>query len=76
MRCCWSQVEEGTPFARWFTPGESPLPQDADAAAMYSTASALLQDAGYEHYEVGMGPGRWPAYLPLWGAGSIHKPNH
>jgi len=46
------QVEEGTPFARWYNQGQSPLPKDDDAAAMYAEASSVLGQAGYEHYEV------------------------
>ena len=46
------QVEEGTPFARWYTPGEGPLPREEDAAEMFRDASRALRDAGYEHYEV------------------------
>mmetsp|Transcript_19983 Transcript_19983/g.55628 ORF Transcript_19983/g.55628 Transcript_19983/m.55628 type:complete len:480 (+) Transcript_19983:87-1526(+) len=46
------QVEEGTPFARWYSPGSAPLPEDDDTASMYTAASSTLQNAGYEHYEV------------------------
>lgn len=46
------QVEEGTPFARWYTPGEGPLPREEDAAEMFRDASSALRAAGYEHYEV------------------------
>lgn len=46
------QVEEGTPFARWYTGENSPLPREPDAVAMFELASALLTGAGYEHYEV------------------------
>ncbi|KAI8470941.1 MAG: radical SAM enzyme [Monoraphidium minutum] len=46
------QVEEGTPFARMYTPGEAPLPPDDAAAEMYREASRVLGAAGYEHYEV------------------------
>ena len=47
------QVEEGTPFARWYTAGKSPLPDEGQAVAMYQMASRILTAAGYEHYEVG-----------------------
>ncbi len=46
------QVEEGTPFARWFEKGRLSFPPDEEAAAMYSEAVAMLTAAGYEHYEV------------------------
>lgn len=40
------QVEEGTPFARRYSPGEAPLPSDEAAASMYCTASHVLRGAG------------------------------
>ena len=40
------QVEEGTPFARRYSPGEAPLPTDAAAAAMYCRAAKVLGAAG------------------------------
>jgi oxygen-independent coproporphyrinogen-3 oxidase len=47
------QVEEGTPFARWYSPGAHPLPCDSDAARMFRDASEVLRtEGGYEHYEV------------------------
>ena len=46
------QVEEKTPFARWFEPGMRPLPTDEEASDMFCMASAKLGAAGYEHYEV------------------------
>ena len=46
------QVEEGTPFARWYQPGAAPLPSEGAAAGQLRTASARLRAAGYEHYEV------------------------
>lgn len=46
------QIEEGTPFAKWYSPGDAPLPPDGDAAEMYADAVRLLTAAGYEHYEV------------------------
>lgn len=51
------QVEQGTPFARWYGQEagtqNSPLPQEPEAVAMFEAASATLAAAGYEHYEVG-----------------------
>jgi oxygen-independent coproporphyrinogen-3 oxidase len=49
---CYVQVEAGTPFARWYSGQDSPLPQEPDAVAMFEAASATLTAAGYEHYEV------------------------
>lgn len=46
------QVEEGTPFARWFSGEGSPLPKEPEAVAMFEAASATLTAAGYEHYEI------------------------
>jgi hypothetical protein len=43
---CALQVEEGTPFARRYSPGEAPLPSDDAAAAMYCAASTVLGAAG------------------------------
>ena len=45
-------VEDSTPFARWYTPGEHPLPRDEESAEMYRAASRILRDSGYDHYEV------------------------
>lgn len=48
-----AQVEEGTPFARWYAGGSSSsLPLEPDAVAMFEMASHMLAQAGYEHYEV------------------------
>lgn len=52
LRMRGAQVEEGTPFAKRYTPGEGPLPSDEQAADMYRVGSATLQQAGYEHYEI------------------------
>ena len=46
------QVEDKTPFARWYAPGAAPLPSDEASADMYRTASSMLRAAGYEHYEI------------------------
>ncbi|HBW57192.1 MAG TPA: coproporphyrinogen III oxidase [Oscillatoriales bacterium UBA8482] len=45
-------VEDKTPFSRYYTPGESPLPTEAATAQMYRLAQQLLTQAGYEHYEI------------------------
>ena len=46
------QVEDGTPFGRWFAAGVAPLPSEGAAADQFRRASAVLRGAGYEHYEV------------------------
>lgn len=51
---CAVQVEEGTPFARWYA-GSPALPQEPDAVTMYELASSTLASAGYAHYEVRRG---------------------
>ncbi|WP_121970036.1 radical SAM family heme chaperone HemW [Leptolyngbya sp. BC1307] len=45
-------VEPQTAFARYFSPGEAPLPSDEATAQMYRTAQTLLTDSGYDHYEI------------------------
>ena len=37
------QVEDGTPFGRWYPPGHAALPDDEDGAAMYRDASHMLR---------------------------------
>ena len=46
------QVEEGTAFSRWYTPGEPPLPSHEESERMYKYASHRLQRSGYKHYEI------------------------
>eukprot|EP00613_Pedinella_sp_CCMP2098_P020849 CAMPEP_0171696876 /NCGR_PEP_ID=MMETSP0991-20121206/8520_1 /TAXON_ID=483369 /ORGANISM="non described non described, Strain CCMP2098" /LENGTH=638 /DNA_ID=CAMNT_0012285629 /DNA_START=153 /DNA_END=2069 /DNA_ORIENTATION=- len=46
------QVEEGTAFGKWYTPGVFPLPCEDTSANLYSAASSTLRDSGYEHYEI------------------------
>ena len=45
-------VEPQTAFARYFTPGEAPLPSDRLTAEMYNMAQAMLVAHGYDHYEI------------------------
>ncbi|CAG9462796.1 unnamed protein product [Pedinophyceae sp. YPF-701] len=52
ISCYDLQVEDGTPFARWYEPGVAPLPDEPSAADMFCAASRVLTAAGYEHYEV------------------------
>lgn len=35
-----------------YTPGEFPLPSENQSAEFYRTASKMLGDAGYDHYEI------------------------
>ncbi|PKA51345.1 oxygen-independent coproporphyrinogen III oxidase [Apostasia shenzhenica] len=46
------QVEQGTKFAKLYTPGEFPLPTESQSAYFYKMASEKLSKAGYEHYEI------------------------
>lgn len=46
------QVEAGTPFGRWRDSGRLSFPDDTSGAAMFTDASTMLRQAGYEHYEV------------------------
>ena len=46
------QIEEGTPFGRWYTSGVTPMPQEEDGATMFRDASFILGAENFEHYEV------------------------
>jgi oxygen-independent coproporphyrinogen-3 oxidase len=45
-------LEHGTPFGRWAARGLIPAPDPDLAADMYEYAGVLLQDAGFEQYEI------------------------
>jgi oxygen-independent coproporphyrinogen-3 oxidase len=45
-------IESGTRFGRWYRPGDTPLPSEAETVEMYHEAIATLTAAGYEHYEI------------------------
>lgn len=45
-------VEEGTPFYSMFEKGELLLPDEDEEREMYWLADRILQEAGYEHYEI------------------------
>ena len=45
-------VEPQTAFARYYTPGERPLPSDSHTAQMYRMAQQYFETAGYTHYEI------------------------
>lgn len=46
------QVEQGTFFGRLQEKNQLHLPAEADSAEMYQLASQILQNHGYEHYEI------------------------
>eukprot|EP00262_Sarcandra_glabra_P022314 TRINITY_DN9850_c0_g1_i1.p1 TRINITY_DN9850_c0_g1~~TRINITY_DN9850_c0_g1_i1.p1 ORF type:complete len:478 (-),score=74.44 TRINITY_DN9850_c0_g1_i1:297-1730(-) len=46
------QIEQGTKFGLWYTPGEFPLPSETQSAKFYRMASEMLSNAGYNHYEI------------------------
>ncbi|KAG9150851.1 hypothetical protein Leryth_002981 [Lithospermum erythrorhizon] len=46
------QVEQGTKFGKLYSPGEFPLPSEDQSAEFYRTASKMLTDAGFDHYEI------------------------
>jgi len=45
-------IEEGTPLGRWVERGIVSTPDDDLAADMYEWAETVLEDAGYQHYEI------------------------
>ncbi len=45
-------LEEGTPMAAWVSGGRLPVPDDDLIADMYEMATEILNNAGYEQYEI------------------------
>lgn len=45
-------LEEGTPMKNWVASGRLPTPDDDLAADMYELASDLLDNSGYQQYEI------------------------
>ncbi|HEY9853126.1 MAG TPA: radical SAM family heme chaperone HemW [Leptolyngbyaceae cyanobacterium] len=45
-------IEPMTPFGRQFKPGSQPLPTDETTVQMYKLAQKVLNNAGYQHYEI------------------------
>ncbi|MEC4820007.1 MAG: radical SAM family heme chaperone HemW [Scytonema sp. PMC 1069.18] len=45
-------IELGTPFGRYYKPGDRPLPTDETTVKMYQMAQQFLKSSGYEHYEI------------------------
>ena len=52
LSCYDLVLEPVTAFGKQYQPGETPLPNDDDAAEMYRLTQQTLTGAGYEHYEV------------------------
>ncbi|MEL6581430.1 MAG: radical SAM family heme chaperone HemW [Cyanobacteria bacterium J06621_12] len=52
LSCYDLVLEPVTAFGKQYQPGESPLPNDDDAAQMYRLTQQTLTAAGYEHYEI------------------------
>ena len=46
------QVEDGTTLKKWIAQGKLPAPDDDLAADMFNLAEAMLEDAGFIHYEI------------------------
>ena len=45
-------VEPQTAFARYYIPGQTPLPSDISTAEMYRMAQSVLTANGHDHYEI------------------------
>lgn len=45
-------IEEKTPFHKAYNSGRLRLPQEEEERAMYEQGKALLQEHGYDHYEI------------------------
>ena len=45
-------LEENTPFERMYREYQPPLPAEGGVVEMYETADAVMQTAGYSHYEI------------------------
>ncbi|QDZ20905.1 oxygen-independent coproporphyrinogen III oxidase [Chloropicon primus] len=52
VSCYDLQVEEATPFARWYEVGMAPLPDEDTSAEFFKMASRRLGSEGYSHYEI------------------------
>ncbi len=52
LSCYDLVLEPVTVFGKQYQPGNTPLPDDDTTADMYRLASQILQEAGYEHYEI------------------------
>jgi oxygen-independent coproporphyrinogen III oxidase len=45
-------IEEGTPYERWYEREPAAFFDDSHEADLYDRAIALLEEAGFEHYEI------------------------
>jgi oxygen-independent coproporphyrinogen-3 oxidase len=45
-------IEEGTPYERWYAREPSAFFDDTHEAEFYERAIAMLEEAGFEHYEI------------------------
>ncbi|MEM6604088.1 MAG: radical SAM family heme chaperone HemW [Pseudomonadota bacterium] len=45
-------IEQDTPFAAWYKRGKISIPDDETAEEMYFLTSRVLEDQGYDHYEI------------------------
>ena len=52
VSCYDLQVEENTPFDRWYQVGNKPLPDEDEGALLFAMASDRLGGSGYDHYEI------------------------
>jgi oxygen-independent coproporphyrinogen-3 oxidase len=62
-------IEEGTPLGRWVSHGVISSPDDDLAADMYEWAEGVLEDTGYQQYEIS----NWGKRL---GDGSVASSRH
>ena len=52
ISCYDLQIEDGTPFAKWYDVGLKPLPEEDTGAEFFKLASEALSRSGYLHYEI------------------------
>jgi oxygen-independent coproporphyrinogen-3 oxidase len=52
VSCYDLQIEESTPFARWYEVGAKPLPDEETGADFFKMASERLGAADFLHYEI------------------------
>ncbi|WP_069790262.1 radical SAM family heme chaperone HemW [Cyanobacterium sp. IPPAS B-1200] len=52
LSCYDLVIESGTVFGKKYQAGDKPLPQDYTTAQMYRLGSTILQENGYNHYEI------------------------
>ena len=52
LSCYDLVLEPVTAFGKQYQPGETPLPAEDTTAQMYRLTQQLLEEAGYQHYEI------------------------